>query len=471
MRLFIPIAAASLCAVGCTALTLDRPEGVPTLELPQVWKSAAKGNQGQISTGWIKTFNDRDMERLVDESLENNFDLARAAAVLEAAKEGAIIGRAARFPTVGLSGSGARTQNGNGPLADITRTSDYGLTLDASWEMDLWGRLRDLDHAAYEDYVSAQADFRSAKLSLAANTAKAWFDLITAGQQVQLAVTTLESFVRNYRIIERNYKAGDDTASPLDVQFARTNVASAERALVNSRLGRDEAARPLEVLLGRYPKAELKARDELPVPNAKVPSGLPSELLWRRPDLVAAAADLRSSAKRADAARKDLLPSLSLTGRGTSTSAGLSEILIDPEYIVWNVAASLAQTVYAGGEPSARARQALAGNEAAVRNFAAVALEAFREVESALATERSLAEQIKFLDIELKQAALAETQASRDYSEGLVGILEILEAQRRAVDARNSMILLRNQRLQNRVDLHLALGGDFATLPPATEEE
>jgi multidrug efflux system outer membrane protein len=287
---------------------------------------------------------------------------------------------------------------------------------------------------------------------------------------VQLAVKTRESFARNYRIIERNYKAGDDTASPLDVQYGRTNVASAERALINSRLGRDEAARPLEVLLGRYPKAELKARDELPAPDAKVPSGLPSELLWRRPDLVAAAADLRSSANRADAARKDLLPSISLTGRGTSTSAGLSEILIDPEYIVWNVAASLAQTVYAGGEPSARARQALAQNEAAVRNFAAVALEAFREVESALATERSLAEQVEFLDIELKQAALAETQASRDYSEGLVGILEILEAQRRAVDARNSMILLRNQRLQNRVDLHLALGGDFATLPPANEE-
>lgn len=467
MRLAIPISVASLCAASCTALTLEKPEGVPELDLPEVWKNSAKGDQGEISTGWLRTFNDHDMERLVAEALENNFDLARAAAILRAAKEGTIIGRAARFPNVGTSASGARTRTGNGPLEDAALTSDFGLSLDAAWEIDLWGRLRDLDLAARNDYLLARADFRGARLSLAANTAQAWFDLITSVQQIQLAETTLESFARNYRIVERNYKAGDETASPLDVQFARTNVAAAERSLVATRLGRDEAARPLEVLLGRYPSAEIKSRDDLPVPDAAVPAGLPSELLWRRPDLVAAAASLLASAKRADAARKNLLPSLSLTGRGSSSSVGLNQILIDPEHLVWNAAASLAQTLYAGGEPSAAARQALAQNDAAVRAFAAVALQAFREVESALATEHSLAEQVRFLATELKQATLAETQASRDYSEGLVGILEILEAQRRAVGARNSMILLRNQRLQNRVDLHLALGGDFATLPTA----
>jgi len=471
MRLAIPIYAASLCAVGCTALTLKKPQGVPELTLPELWKSAAKGNQGKISTGWLRTFHDRDMERLVAEALDNNFDLARAEAVLRAAKEGTIIGRAARFPSLGLSASGARTRVGNGPLDDVALTSDFGLSLDAAWEIDLWRRLRDLDAAARSDYVAAQSDFRGARLSLAANTAKAWFDLIASVQQIQLAETTLESFVRNHRIIERNYKAGDETASPLDVQFARTNVAAAERSLVATRLGREEAARPLEVLLGRYPSAEMKSRDQLPQPDAKVPAGLPSELLWRRPDLVTAAATLHATASRADAARKNLLPSLNLTGRSSNSSAGLNQMLINPEYLVWSAAASLAQTLYDGGEPSATARQALAQNEAAVRAFAAVALEAFREVESALATERSLVEQIGFLAAELKQATLAETQASRDYSEGLVGILEILEAQRRAVNARNAMILLRNQRLQNRVDLHLALGGDFATLPPAPGSE
>ncbi len=346
---------------------------------------------------------------------------------------------------------------------------DYGLSLQASWELDLWGRLRDLDKAAEQDYIAALADFRGARLSLAANTTVSWFDLIASRQFVELAEATLSSYASNLRITERNYKAGDDTASALDVQFARNNVASAERALVRLRLVRDETARTLEVLLGRYPSAELRSGDELPPITKDIPAGLPSELLWRRPDLVAASADLQSSARRANAARKDLLPAITLTGRASTASTALTNMLVDPEFIVWGAAASLAQTIYRGGAPSAEVRRALANNEAALRRFSSIALRAFREVESALATERSLVDQEKFLEVELRQASLAETQAAREYSEGIVGILEILEAQRRAVDARSSMINLRNQRLQNRVDLHLALGGDFATPPPNQE--
>ncbi|MGI9239229.1 MAG: TolC family protein, partial [Verrucomicrobiales bacterium] len=247
------------------------------------------------------------------------------------------------------------------------------------------------------------------------------------------------------------------------------NVASAQRALVRQRLLRDETARTLEVLLGRYPSAELQSGDKLPTLSKDIPAGLPSELLWRRPDLVAAGADLKASARRASAARKDMLPAIALTGRASTSSIELSDVLLDPEFIVWNAAASLAQTIYRGGAPSAEARRALANNEAALRRFASIALRAFREVESSLATERSLVDQEKYLAVELRQASLAEKQSAREYSEGIVGILEILEAQRRAVDARSSMISLRNQRLQNRIDLHLALGGDFATPPPEPE--
>ena len=182
--------------------------------------------------------------------------------------------------------------------------------------------------------------------------------------------------------------------------------------------------------------------------------------------MVAAEAELRASTLRADAARKDLLPSLGLNADGVTTSDALSRILIDPEYIVWSVATSLVQQIYEGGEPVAAAREALANNEVAIRSYAELALIAFQDVESTLATERSLAEQQVFLEVELKQANLALTQAEREYSEGLVGILELLESQRRAVSANTDMIELRNQRLRNRVDLHLALGGDFDTRAP-----
>ena len=542
-------AAAALIFSGCFALFEPRPVSEAKLTAPEAYRSASRGNQGKISTGWVGTFRDRDLKKMVDEALRHNLDIQEASANLRASRQTRKAARAARLPSVGFSGNASRTRQGDGfrepepepePAADAATTGgaaatpapamttttvtapdgtvttttttpatptapamsgdaamamenggtngttatggsgttgamslttvDYGLSLEASWELDLWGRLRDLDKAAQQEYIAAIADFRAARLSLAANTAKAWYDLITARQQVLLAEQTLDSFNSNLRITERNYKAGDDTASALDVQFGRNNVASAERSLVSQRLARDEAARTLEVLLGRYPSAELKSRDELPDLTKEVPAGLPSELLWRRPDLVAAAADLKASARRAQAARKELLPAITLTGRASTSSEALTNMLTDPEFIVWNAAASLAQSIYRGGAPSAEARRALAANEAALRRFASLALRAFREVESALATERSLAEQEGFLEVELRQATLAEKQSAREYSDGIVGILEILEAQRRAVAARNSMINLRNQRLQNRIDLHLALGGDFSTPPPAPEK-
>ena len=455
---------AALSLQGCSVLTMDRPANERNLELPGKWTGSGKNNEGRIVTGWINGFGDTQMQALVREALENNNNLKAAASRLESARQGTITGRAERFPAININGSGSSTRRE--ALSESAKyESGYALTLAASWEMDLWGRLRDLDHAARQDYQAARADYRSARLSLAANVAKSWCNIITARQRLELAEQTRDSFVSNYRITERNYKAGDETATPLSVQFGRNNVASAERNVIARKLARDNAARPLEVLLGRYPSGKLKSSNQLPRLPEEVPAGLPSELLWRRPDIAAAAASLRASAKRADAARKNMLPSFSLTARGSDASGDLNRLLANPETILWNAASSLAQNIFRGGALSAQAQRALTQNEQALHNFTNRVLEALREVESALATERSLADQERFISIELAQAKLAEAQAGRDYSEGLIGILSIFEAQRRGVAARNAMITLRNQRLQNRIDLHLALGGDFETLP------
>ncbi|MFT4640172.1 MAG: multidrug efflux system outer membrane protein [Verrucomicrobiales bacterium] len=454
---------------SCAAFQIEKPtrSASESLKLPELWTQAGKGNEGKIAMGWLAAFSDGEMEKLVQEAMTHNFDLQSAASRLQNAKEGTVLGRAGRLPNFSISGSGSRSgsrsQDGSGDLGPWDQSTNYGLSLNTSWEIDLWGRLRDLEEATVHDYVAARADFRSARLSLAANTAKAWCNLIAAGQQVESAILTRESFLRNYRITERNYKGGDLTASPLSVQFGRNNVASAERSLLARRLGKDNSARALEVLLGRYPSAEIQEKADLPNLPKNVPVGLPSELLMRRPDLMAAAADVLASASRAEASRKSLLPPIRLSGGASTSSQELLDLIADPRSIAWNVASSIAQTIYQGGAPSAQARRALINNKAAIENFASTALRAFREVESTLATDHSLAEQEIFLDTELKQAILAEQQSERDFTEGLASTLEVLEAQRRANNARNSMIALRNQRLQNRIDLHLALGGDFET--------
>lgn len=473
MRKMLLLAGLSGGLAGCTALTVGKPtRGLPSepMGIPEIWTQAGKGNDGKISTGWLATFQDAEMSRLVDEAMRYNNDLRVSASRLRQAREGMTIGRSGRLPSFGASTSGSRSgsrfQGGTRDLSAWEQSTSYGLSFNASWELDLWGRLRDLEEASVHEYISERANFRAARLSLAANTAGAWCDLITNGLLVESAEQTLQMFITDLEIKEGNYKAGDENSSSLDVKFGKNNVASAQRSLNSRELSLENTARLLEVLIGRYPSATIEHRSELPKLPSDVPAGLPSELLMRRPDLIVAQANVMASAARADAARKSLLPSITLSGRGSSSSDQLINLIDDPESIVWNVASSLSQTIFRGGAPTAQAKQALERNRSAIDNFVSVALRAFQEVESALANERSLAEQQKHVQTELNTAIEAERQAEQEIAQNLVTPLQLLEAQRRVINARNSAISLQNQRLQNRINLHLALGGDFETVAP-----
>jgi len=447
-----------LLAVSCGTGKLGRPVDDLSIRTPGSWVAVSTGKEAQISSGWLAGLEDPELTRTVQEALANNRNLKISAARLREARQANIIGRSRSLPSVELSGSSSARDTPGSPSR-----RDYGLNLAAAWEPDLWGRLRDLNRASDAVESAALEDFRGARLSLAANTAKAWCNLISGEQEVVLAQVTLEAFESNLRIIERNYIGTGEGA--LDIQFGRTNVSSARRALEQRQQGLEEAARSLELLLGRYPSGSARASKQLPRLRGVVPAGIPADLVDRRPDLAVSRAVLFASARRADATRKALLPSFAITGGAGSSTARLAELL-DADRLVTSIAARFSQALYAGGAVTAEARAALARNDAELNAYAQAALVAFREVESALSADRSLAAQENFLASELEQAALAERQAERDYAEGInVNILSVLEAQRRANNARASMIRLRNQRLQNRIDLHLALGGDFQTQP------
>lgn len=447
-----------LLAVSCESGRFSRPLDDLSVRTPGSWTAVSNGSERRISSGWVAGLGDPRLTKTVDEALANNRNLKIAAARFREARQVAIIGRSRSLPSASLSGSGATIDSSNSPSRNT-----YGLNLAAAWEPDLWGRLRDLNRASDAEERAALEDFRGARLSLAANAAKAWCDLISAEQEVALADITLESFEKNLRIIERNYVGTGEGA--LDIQFGRTNVSAARRAVEQRKQDREGAARTLEVLLGRYPSGTARAGKELPQLRGSVPAGIPADLLDRRPDLAAARVRLFASARRADAARKALLPSFSITGNGGSSTTQLADLL-DAEGLITTLAGRFSQVITEGGAVAAEAQAALERNDAELNAYAQSALIAFREVETTLSADRSLAAQEIFLASELEQAALAERQAERDYSEGInPNILSVLEAQRRANNARASMIRLRNQRLQNRIDLHLALGGDFQTQP------
>jgi NodT family efflux transporter outer membrane factor (OMF) lipoprotein len=449
------LVAIALLFGGCA---FQSPEYDLSIRTPGTWEAASSGNEGRISTGWVSSFNDSGLTRSVNEALAHNQSLKAAAARLREASEETIIARARQLPTLDAGTRGSLSDGSSFP-----RSQSYGLNLAASWEPDLWGRLRDLTRAAEADERAAIEDFRGARLSLAANAAKAYTNLASAEQEVDLAKFTLESFQKNLRVIERNYKATGEGA--LDIQFARTNVSSAQRALEGSKLDREIAAGVLEVLQGRYPGGQTRGPKDLPSLPSSIPAGVPAGMVERRPDLAAARARLLASAQRADATRKNLLPNFSITGASGNTGARFSDLL-RTDFLISTIAGNLDQFLYDGGAREADARGALARNDRLVAAFAQLALEAFREVEATLSADRSLAIQEKFLEEEVEQAVLAERQAERNYAEGInPNILSVLEAQRRANNARAAIIRLRNQRLQTRFDLHLALGGDFRTEP------
>jgi multidrug efflux system outer membrane protein len=449
--------------VSCAGTHFDSPRERMEVSAPATWQAASAGSDGKISSGWLREFSDAGLTQAVNEAMAHNEDLKVASARMRQAKESSIAGKSRTKPRIGAGGSAGFSVDENGDSA-ATESERYGLSLAASWEADLWGRLRDLNAADDADYAEARADYRGARLSLAANAAKAWCNLIAAEQLLDLAHSTLDSNERVLRAVERLFKGGAGQGA-LDVQLGRTNVAASQRAVKAALLARDNAARAYEVLTGRYPTGKTWATRELPALKRGVPAGLPADLVERRPDLAAARARLFASARRADAARKAMLPSVTLTG-SSGTPVSTFSNLLNPAYLASSVAASFAQSIYEGGALSADTRGALAANEASVHAYAQSALEAFREVESALGADASLAEQETFLVTEVEQAALAQKQAARDYSDGVNDdILRVLESQSRATNSQAGLIRLRNERLQNRIDLHLALGGDFETEP------
>ncbi|MEN8694534.1 MAG: efflux transporter outer membrane subunit [Akkermansiaceae bacterium] len=447
----------ALLFAGCEAMKGPQAIGTLKLDAPATYAKAQSGQNERISTGWLSDFGDARMTQVVNEALKQNHDLQAAAYRLRAAKEGNIIRRAARLPSLSAGTSYRRSDS------EVTATTEnYSLSLNASWEPDLWGRLRNLERATRADYASSLADFRAARLSLAANTASAWCNLVTAELQLNLARTTVASYKRALPVVESRYKK--NLLRAVDVQFARNNVASAERTLRIRELNRGNAARALELLLGRYPSASISSSSQLPSLSKNVPAGIPAQLIERRPDLQAERAVLYASAQRAEATRKNLLPNIRLSG-GASGGEDSFKRVLDPTFLAYSAAASLSQTIYNGGALNANARAALQRNKAQLHVYSQTALRAFREVEAALQAETSLAEQEIFLKKEVAQTNIAEKRALDDITRGIEGssFLEYLEAQRRAENARASLIRLRNDRLQNRIDLYLSLGGDFKT--------
>ena len=460
----------ALLLTGCSTLpSMPRLAGESEVvfpvapDAPAMW--AASGVSGEAPrTDWLGQFSDDTLVGLVNEALVANPSIRSQYYAVEATRAQArsVYGRT--LPNLSASASAGGRDTYSAVTDSRSSTEVYGLGLDLNWELDLWGRLRSSIEAADADLVAGEADLASARLSLAAQTAIAWFDLNEALAQERVAVETYEARTRALELTERRLSRG--LSSALAVRTARTTHASAEASIAGRRQASQNATRRLEILLGRYPSAELDAGAVLPELPALPSAGAPALLLTRRPDIAAAEARVVAAGLRAEQARLAMLPSLRLTGSVDNSESDLADVF-DPSRVAASLIARLSAPIFNGGALDADRDAAVARARASVENYAATVLTAWREVEDALAADTLLALQEDAQSRALEEARLAEELATRQYTNGLVSIFNLIDSQTRRLSAETALISARSARATNRVSFHLALGGGLPVPQPA----
>lgn len=452
----------ALFALGLSACVSSPDSRLASLEaeVPVSWSEAWGGGETFESAGWTDDFGDPRLQAIIAESLEFNYDLRVAGARLDASLAGTTANRSDIWPTLNLSGSGNKSRRSSASgVSQTAYNESYGLNARFSWEIDLWGKLRNGYRAELADAEAAIADYEAARLSIAARVAKAWYAAVEANQQYELELRILDALSESSRIVEENFASG--IARALDVRLIRANLASSKSSLEQRRRSRDAAIRNLETLLGRYPKNEIDVVSTFPELSEGIPAGLPSELLLRRPDIIAAERRLAAAEQRRFESSKARLPSIDLNlSRGTSVGE-LSDIFEIVEERIWSQSLGVAQTLFQGGRLKANYRRSRAQYEQNLASYAQTVLTAFREVENALSYQDSYAIDYEALKVAAFESVEAEKLAWDEYSSGLTDITTVLDSVRRSISAQRSYIQVANQRIQSRIDLYLALGGGF----------
>lgn len=442
------------CAKLSTPADVTAATAASIPELPQQW-TVDGATPGEVRVGWVEALGDPILTRLVLEAQSNNPDIRAAAANLEASR--ALVGqaRAGLFPQVSGNFNVDRTDspqpfNVVGPI--------YTGTVQAQWEADLWGRVRAGKNAAYSSAQAVGADFRFAQYALAQGVASAYFASIDAREQVGVAERTVEALAEIDRIVRVRYREG--FASRQDTATAGADYQSARDSLLQAQGAARQARRALEVLVGRYPADEVALAEALPETPAPPPAGLPSQLLERRPDVIAAERRVAAAFANLDQTKAAQLPVISLTGSAGGTSTDLFSIINGPN-LFWSVIGNMLQPIFDGGLRGAQEEEADANRRAAIAAYAGTALSALQEVEDNLDQVQLLAQREMILETAAEESGTAYALANLQYSEGEIALIDVLNIQQRLFAAERNLVSIRRARIDQWVALNLALGGSW----------
>ena len=453
-------AAATLAALLSGCLFFQPPSREATLAeaLPEgtaIPASYAAANDGGAVRGdWLVTFDDPGLRAVVEEAIAHNLDLRAAAASVTIARETVTVVGAAMLPRVGVQVGGSR-------LRDFDESDTFHSNREyvgVAWELDVWGRLLSQRQAAQAEYEATALDYAYARQSLAATTAKSWYLATETQQLVALSERMVQIYRRIAKLVAERRAAGK--VADLDVAEVGASLNSAEATLRAAQSQDAQARRNLELLLGRYPDAEIEVAStfaKLPAPAA---TGIPSSLLERRPDVIAAEQRVLAAFRTQESARLALLPSFTFTLDGGRLSDGILSLLkLNPWLLHGTLGMDL--PIYEGGARLAQIQIASAEQQQAVASYGNTVLSAFGEVEAGLTDDTLLADQLRFQQRALADRTESVRIANIQYLAGRTDLLSVLQLQTDEIATEQQVIALRNAQLANRIDLLLAVGASF----------
>ncbi len=447
----------SVCALALSACALTSPKPkLAATDVPVAFEQTAPTDAPiWPEPDWWRGFSSQELDGLIATTQTENLNLAAAEArVLEADARAKQAG-ASLLPTVGLSADAARETNGR---------RSAGVSLGASYELDFWGKNRNLLGAAQAASKATRADRETVALTATTGAANTYFQLLSLRERLSIARLNLENSLAVLMVTEARVR--DGIASPLELAQQRATVAGQQAAIPQLEQQELQTRATLALLLGRPPEGfDVSAQDLEAIALPNVAPGLPAELLVRRPDVVTAEANLSAANANLAAARAAFFPSISLTGSGGISSGSLSGLVSNPIGVL-SVGLSLAQTVFDAGRRAAQTDEARAREDELLAAYRGAAINAFSEVETALGAIANLSEQQGYQIEQVAQSEQAFNIAETRYREGVDDFLHVLDAQRQLYSARDQLGITKLQRLQAIVALYKALGGGWQDPAP-----
>jgi multidrug efflux system outer membrane protein len=445
------------CAVG------------PNYKRPPV--ASPPGYRGENVTGtnsfgdlpWWEVFHDDNLQALIRTALTNNYDVRIAATRVEQARQMVVEARSQLFPQLNYFGEGGKGKNvGGANAALVPNTGTVGIIEfggSASWEIDLWGRVRRLTESAKAQFFASEEARRDVTISLIAQVAQTYFQLLTLDRQLRIAREETNSYGQSLKIFEQRLRGG--VASRLETSAAEALMASSAATIPDLERQIEQTENQLGVLLGQSPAPIVREGSVLEMQLVpEVPGGLPSALLERRPDIREAEQSLRSANAQVGVAEANFFPQLSLTGVIGQVSPELATLTAGSAF-AWSAAASLTGPIFHGGQLRAQYRLAKAVRDQYVLQYQSTVLYALQEVSNALVAREKLA--IARAEQERAVAAyqVAFKIAMERYRQGQSSYYEVLQQQQLLYPAENTLAQAQLGQLTAIVQLYRALGGGW----------